>query len=63
MTVEEQLLLNTLSKECERLHKAIEGIKVEVGNILNDPYAYMVKQDAYEIVMDIIDEYTKGEQE
>lgn len=32
MTVEEQILLNTLSEECERLHKVIENIKADIKN-------------------------------
>ena len=33
MTVEEQLLLNTMTAECTRLHKAIENIKADIAKI------------------------------
>lgn len=37
----------------------IEQIRAEIKQSLDDPYNYIVKQDAYREVMDIIDKYTK----
>lgn len=41
----------------------LDKIRAEIKQSLDDPYNYIVKQDAYREVMDIIDKYTKGENE
>lgn len=43
MTVEEQMLMNTLSKECERLHKELqkrEGEWIDESNYPQDDHYY-----------------------
>ena len=65
MTVEEQLLLNTMTAECTRLHKAIENIKAEVNNDMHK--AVQVKNPNTDFAfglqhaLDIINKHTKGE--
>ena len=35
----------------------IYGLKEEIKEQLDDPYNYIVKQDAYQLIIDIIDKY------
>lgn len=69
MTVEEQLLLNTMTSECTRLHKAIENIKAEIEQKKDEAERYyghplgFDKIETYRKCLDIIDKHTKGESE
>lgn len=64
MTVEEQLLVNTLSKECERLHKVIERIKADIKHEaeLSNQMPSSVMEIGLRRALKIIDNHTmKGE--
>lgn len=60
MTVEEQLLLNTMTSECTRLHKAIENIKAEIEQKKDEAERYyghplgFDKIETYRKCLDII---------